>query len=83
MSCRVLAYGVGTIVLSQIMREARNAGKKLRADFIHTGRNEQMYVTFKFANFREIAGHDKKRIVLENDLSFIQNIPPYVNLRTG
>jgi len=82
MSCRVLAYGVGTVVLSHIMGEARNSGKKLRADFIHTGKNEQMYVTFKFANFREVAGHTDNRIVLENDLSFIQKIPPYVDLRT-
>jgi FkbH-like protein len=83
MSCRVLPYGVGTVVLSHIMQEAQKAGKKLRADFIPTGRNEQMYVTFKFANFRETAGLGTKKIVLENDLSFIQRIPRYVDLKTG
>ena len=82
MSCRVLPYGVGTIVLSHIMQEARNAGKNLRADFIHTGRNKQMYITFKFANFHEIASGRKERILLENDLSFIQQIPSYVDLKT-
>lgn len=83
MSCRILSYGVGTIVLSHIMREARNAGKKLKADFVHTGKNEQMYVTFKFANFRETAVQNKKRIVLENDLSFIQKQPSFFDLKTG
>ena len=82
MSCRVFSYGVGTIVLSHIMQEARNAGKNLRADFIHTGRNKQMYITFKFANFHEIASGNKERILLENDLSFIQRIPSFVDLKT-
>jgi predicted enzyme involved in methoxymalonyl-ACP biosynthesis len=83
MSCRVLSYGVGTIVLSHIMSEARNAGKKLRVDFIDTGRNKQMFVTFKFANFQEVDSGSRERIVLENDLSFIQKTPPFVNLKIG
>ncbi len=82
MSCRVLSYGVGTVVLSYIMQEAKKAGKRLRADFKKTGRNEQMYITLKFANFHEIESGKKGMIILENDLSFIQKIPAYINLIT-
>jgi FkbH-like protein len=83
MSCRVLAYGVGMIVLSHIMQETKKARKKLRADFIDTGRNQQMYITFKFSNFRELETAKDGYIILENDLSFIQKIPSYVDLKIG
>ena len=54
MSCRVMSLGVGTILLTHIMQEARKNGKKVMADFRHTGRNRMMYVTLKFANFKEV-----------------------------
>ncbi|MBN1222114.1 MAG: HAD-IIIC family phosphatase [Candidatus Aminicenantes bacterium] len=82
MSCRVLSYGVGTIVLSYIMQEAKKAGKKLRVDFKETGKNRQMYITLKFANFHEVTSNEKGIIVLEHDLSFIQKTPAYVKLIT-
>ena len=80
MSCRVMAYGVGTVLLSHIMQEAKKAGKKIKADFKHTGRNRVMYTTFKFANFKEILAAKSGMIVMENDLSFIQKFPSYVNV---
>jgi hypothetical protein len=75
-----MSFGVGTVLLSHIMQQAQKSGKKVRADFIHTGRNRVMYVTFKFAGFKELMEDEFGTIVLENDLSSIQEFPPYVNV---
>jgi FkbH-like protein len=80
MSCRVMARGVGTVVMSYIMMEAKKAGKKLLADFKHTGRNRQMYVSYKFGNFKEISSDDDGHVLFENDLSMIQPFPPYIDV---
>ncbi|MBN2736805.1 MAG: HAD-IIIC family phosphatase [Spirochaetales bacterium] len=79
MSCRVMSRGVGSVLMSFLMNEAKDAGKKLLADFKKTDRNRQMYVTYKFANFIEL--DEKENIVLfENDLSFIPLYPKYLKL---
>jgi FkbH-like protein len=83
MSCRVMAYGVGSIFLSHIIREAKKAGKKLRADFIHTGKNRMMYITLKFSHFREVESNNENLVILENDLSKRSSFPPYVRVFTG
>jgi FkbH-like protein len=80
MSCRVMTRGVGTVLLSYIMNEAKKAGKKLLADFKKTDRNRHMYVTYKFSNFKEVGAEDNGLILLENDLSSIQPYPPYLTL---
>jgi FkbH-like protein len=80
MSCRVMSFGVGTVLLSHIMQQAKKNGKKVRADFIHTGRNRVMYVTFKFAGFEKLKEDESGTIVLENDLSSIQELPPYISV---
>jgi len=79
MSCRVMARGVGTVLLSYIMKEAQKEGKELLADFKTTDRNRMMYVTFKFAKFAEI---EKKEdyVILKNDLSDIQDYPEYIKV---
>ena len=81
MSCRVMSMGVGTILLTHIMQEARKAGKRVRADFVHTGRNRMMYVTFKFAGFREVMTDRNGIIVMENDLEAIHDFPSYLNVK--
>jgi FkbH-like protein len=81
MSCRVLARGVGTVLMSYIMQEAKKAGKKLLADFRHTKRNRQMYISFKFSNFREMSSDDEGNVLFENDLSMIQPFPPYIDVK--
>ena len=81
MSCRVMARGVGTVLMSHIMQETKKAGKKLRADFKKTGRNRMMYVSYKFANFKEISTDDDGNILFENDLSMIQAFPPYIDVK--
>lgn len=80
MSCRVMSFGVGTVLLSHIMQMARKKGKKVRADFKHTGRNRVMFVTFKFADFKEIQSPESGTLLFENELTSIQEFPPYVNV---
>lgn len=79
MSCRVMARGVGTVLLSYIMRQAKRLGKRLLADFKVTDKNRMMFITYRFANFKEISNKGDY-IVLENDLSAIQEFPKYITV---
>jgi FkbH-like protein len=80
MSCRVMSFGVGTILLSHIMQEAKKSGKKVRSDFRHTGKNRVMFVTFKFADFKDVSWDESGTLLLENELTAIQEFPPYVHV---
>jgi FkbH-like protein len=80
MSCRVMARGVGTIMLNHIMTAAKKAGVALRAEFVANDRNRMMYITYKFAGFREIA-KTAGVATLESDLSAIQPFPAYTQVR--
>ncbi len=82
MSCRVMNRGVGTVLLSYIMGEAKKNNSILLADFMQTDRNKVMYVSYKFANFKERSNDGKGNIVFENDLSIIPKIPAYLTLIT-
>ncbi len=79
MSCRVMSRGVGTIMMSYIMQQAKAAGATLRAEFVPNGRNRMMFVTYKFGGFKQV---DKEGdlVVLEHDLVEIQALPEYVNI---
>jgi len=79
MSCRVISRGVGSILLNHILNLARDNGKPLLADFVPTDRNRIMYVTYKFAGFREI-GKEEGVVKLRYDASFVQPLPDYVQL---
>ncbi|MEV2907828.1 HAD-IIIC family phosphatase [Paenibacillus larvae] len=81
MSCRVMSRGVGTVMLTYIMQQAKREGKKLRADFKQTDRNKVMYVTYRFANFKEIDHDGQGQILFENDLTIIQPFPPYIEVK--
>jgi len=80
MSCRVMARGVGTVMLNYTMKLARDAEVKLRAEFVSNNRNRMMYVTYKFAGFKEIE-ESNSCTVLENDLSQIQPFPKYITIQ--
>lgn len=82
MSCRTMSRGVGTILLGHIMNQARQAGARLRADFVETGRNRMMQVTYAFAGFTEIS-RDGAKVLLESDLSAIQAPASYVKVITS
>ncbi len=80
MSCRVISHGVGTVLLTHIMQQAKQANKRLLADFKNTERNKMMYVSYRFSNFKEIAKAEDGFVILENDLTTIQKFPPYIEL---
>lgn len=79
MSCRVMTRGVGGILISYIMRMAKDAGVRLAAEFVPNGRNRMMAVAYAFANFKE-AGRDGDVLLLANDLSSIQPFPNWVRV---
>lgn len=81
MSCRVLSRSVGSVLMTYIMRQTKQEGKKLLADFKQTDRNKMMYVTYRFSNFKEVSNDGEGNILFENDLSQIQQFPPYIKLR--
>jgi len=80
MSCRVMSLGVGTIFLSYLMQTTRDAGRKLRADFRHNGRNRPMFITLKMSNFKAITTNGEEDVILENDLTLIQKLPAYMQV---
>lgn len=79
MSCRVISRGVGTVMLSYVMGLAKKANVSLRAEFVPTDRNRMMYISYRFANFKEI-GNRNEVVILENDLSQIQPIADYIKI---
>jgi FkbH-like protein len=79
MSCRVMARGVGSILINYLLHLAREAGVRLQAEFKSNDRNRMMLVTYKFAGFRE-AGRRGDLTLFEHDLSQIQPYPEYVRL---
>jgi FkbH-like protein len=82
MSCRTMSRGVGTILLNHVMAKGKEAGARLRADFVETGRNRMMQITYAFAGFEEVS-RDGDQVVLESDLDQIQPAAPYVTIVVG
>jgi FkbH-like protein len=80
MSCRVMARGVGTILLNHVMSKARDAGVRLQSEFVPNGRNRMMNITYKFAGFHEV-GRSGSTILLENELAHIQAAPSYARVK--
>lgn len=79
MSCRVMSRGVGTILLNHLLGLAEADGKPLRADFIETGRNRMMQITYAFAGFAEVE-RDGSKVVLEHPARGVQPPPGYVRV---
>lgn len=82
MSCRVMSRGVGTVLLNHVMSLARAESVRLLAEFVETGRNRMMHVTYMFAGFHEI-DRDGSRVVLESDLGSGQDPPEYLRVHLG
>lgn len=82
MSCRVLSRGIGAILVNLLRQRAREAGRRLLADFVRTDRNRMMYVAYRLGGFREVGRQDGV-LVLESDLSEVPPLPGYVTLTTS
>jgi FkbH-like protein len=81
MSCRVMSRGVGRIMISHLQLLAKSRQRRLFAEFVSTDRNRMMYITYKFAGFREWKKTGEV-MVLENDLKQIQPFPDYITVRS-
>jgi FkbH-like protein len=79
MSCRVISRGVGSILISHILRLAQAAGVKLQAEFKSTPRNRMMLVTYKFSGFSEV-GKRGELLIFEHPLDTVQAFPHYVEV---
>ncbi|MFJ9033468.1 HAD-IIIC family phosphatase [Streptomyces sp. NPDC102274] len=79
MSCRVMSRGVGSVLLNHLIRGARDAGVRLRAEFVPTSRNRTMFITYKFSGFREV-GKNGDVSVLEHDGTGLQGFPAYMDV---
>lgn len=61
---------------------ALQAGVRLRADLIETGRNRLMQITYAFAGFVEVE-REGAHVVLESDLALVQKPADYVEVRVS
>jgi FkbH-like protein len=79
MSCRVMSRGIGTVIIHYLMQLAQQHNVRLCAEFVANDRNRMMYITYKFAGFKEIEKNGD-RVMFEHDLTQIQPYPSYINL---
>jgi FkbH-like protein len=80
MSCRVMARGVGTVLLNNVMRQAHAAGARLLAEFVPTDRNRVMHITYRFAGFTEHSEQDGV-FVLAGPAGEVPEPPSYLQLQ--
>lgn len=74
MSCRVMSRGVGGVILTALRRTCHNRQLTLAAQFRQTDRNRMMFITYRFAGFKE------EGELLVNDLAKIPPLPDYMRL---
>ena len=79
MSCRVMSRGVGSIILSHILQEAKRHNVRLQAEFVPTDRNRMMNITYRFAGFEEVDQRGEVQI-LEHALGQLPAFPAYVTV---
>jgi predicted enzyme involved in methoxymalonyl-ACP biosynthesis len=79
MSCRVMARGVGSVMLSYIINLARMKGKELYAEYIPNDRNRMMLITFRFMKFVD-AGSMNGRQIFRHDLREECPYPDYMEV---
>jgi FkbH-like protein len=79
MSCRVMSRGVGSIMLNHILQSAKKKNVSLLADFKPTSRNRMMYMTYKFAGFKEM-GKGGDVVKLSHDLERVPSSPGYLKV---
>lgn len=79
MSCRVMSRGVGTVLINYIKRRAAAAGAELLADFVPTGRNRPMLVSFRFNGFSEVE-RDGDLVTFRADLVDVPGDPDYLTV---
>lgn len=74
MSCRVMSRGVGGVILTALRKTCHNRQIRLAAQFKETDRNRLMFITYRFAGFKEEGD------LLVNELTSIPELPDYIQL---
>jgi len=70
---------VGMVMLMHILGRARKAVVRLLSEFVSNDKNRMMFVTYKFAGFKQVETCGNVQI-LEHDLVSIAPIPAFVTL---
>ena len=81
MSCRVMSRGVGGVMLQHIIQSAMEHNAALEAEFKTTDRNRMMYMTFKFAGFKE-KSKDGDFVLFEYAMDKAPALPSYVQVNS-
>lgn len=79
MSCRVMSRGVGSVLITHLIREANRAGVHLLAEFVRTDRNRMMFITYRLAGFgvvEEVGG----TTLLRHDCEVAGEFPSHVTV---
>ena len=79
MSCRVMSRGVGSVMLTHIMRQAAEHDVRLQGQFVPTDRNRIMLITYRFAGFSE-RGRSGDVLILGHDLDRVPPLPDYMEV---
>lgn len=79
MSCRVMSRGIGAVLINYLMNRAKEENVALHGYYVPNDRNRLMYITYKFAGFKEVH-NDENLITLEADLSTVKSIPSYIDM---
>jgi FkbH-like protein len=82
MSCRVMSRGIGGVLLSYLVNQAKKNNVELFARFVPNDRNRIMYMTYKFGGFQEIENKDDF-IMLKANTHEMREMPNYLVLAEG
>ena len=80
MSCRVMSRGVGSVLLNFLIKKTVDDEKLLFADFIDTGRNKIMKISFRFSGFKTYEQLEDGGLILKYLGDSNPVLPKYVEL---
>ena len=79
LSCRVMNRGIGNVLLSYILNQAKKKEYKVHALFKPTTRNRIMMITYQFMGFK-IVDETGDVLCLEHNLQKIESLPDYIKI---
>jgi FkbH-like protein len=75
-SCRVISRGVGGVILGALIAHTKESAIRLQGEFVATGRNRAMLITYRFAGFEKVSSTDDT-VILEHTSPKSPAIPTY------
>lgn len=74
-SCRVVSFGIGSVILDWLIKRAADGGAHLVADFRRTERNRIMEVAYRFAGFSDLACNCCVDAIRDENVSLLHMVP--------